>query len=105
MMGQNKKDAVPGEVKKTRIPKPGELIGEVITMLGNRRMNVRCSDGKTRLCRIPGKIRKRLQIKEGDFLLIEPWEIEKDTKGDILWRYSFQDVEWLTKKGFLKGLL
>lgn len=103
-MGQ-KKDTGVGEIKRVRVPKPSEFVGEVEIMLGNRRMNVRCNDGRTRLCRIPGKIRKRLRIKEGDLLLIEPWEIEKDAKGDILWRYSPQDAEWLSRRGFLNGIV
>ncbi len=73
-------------------------------MLGNRRMLVRCTDGHTRLCRIPGKIRKRIWIKEGYIVLIDPWEIQSDEKGDILWRYNKGQVSWLKRKGFLKKL-
>ncbi|MEA1924311.1 MAG: translation initiation factor eIF-1A [Candidatus Altiarchaeota archaeon] len=92
------------QIVRVRVPRDKQLIGEVEQMLGNRRMLVRCTDGHTRLCRIPGKIRRRIWIKEGYIVLIEPWEIQSNEKGDILWRYNKGQVGWLKRKGFLKKL-
>ncbi|MEM2918079.1 MAG: translation initiation factor eIF-1A [Candidatus Altiarchaeota archaeon] len=91
-------------VFRVRTPKKGEILGEVEQLLGDRRMLVKCVDGNTRLCRIPGKIRRRIWLKEGDIVLIEPWQVETNKKGDILWRYTYQQADWLRKKGFLKDL-
>ncbi|RLI93061.1 MAG: translation initiation factor eIF-1A [Candidatus Altiarchaeales archaeon] len=92
------------EIIKVRIPRKGQVLGEVEQLLGDRRMSVRCTDGNTRLCRIPGKIRRRIWIKEGNIVLVEPWKVQAKERGDILWRYTYQQAEWLEKKGFLKNL-
>ena len=92
------------QVFRVRTPRPGQLLGEVEQLLGDRRMMVRCTDGNTRLCRIPGKIRRRIWIKEGNIVLIEPWSVQSDKKGDVLWRYTIQQADWLEKRDYLKGL-
>lgn len=90
---------------KVRVPKGDrETIGVIEQLLGNRRMRVRCVDLKERLCRIPGKIRTRIRLKEGDYVLVQKWEIEKDKKGDILYKYIPREVEWLKKNGYIKGI-
>ena len=53
-----------GEIIRVRMPRRGQVLGEVEQLLGDRRMSVKCTDGHTRLCRIPGKIRRRIWIKE-----------------------------------------
>jgi translation initiation factor 1A len=93
-----------GEVMRVRTPRPGQLLGEVEQLLGDRRMLIRCTDGYTRLCRIPGKIRKRIWIKEGNIVLIEPWSVQTNERGDIVWRYTNQQADFLEKRGYLKGL-
>ena len=96
----------PGDdaVFRVRTPRRGEILGEVEQLLGDRRMMIRCADGHTRLCRIPGKIRRRIWLKEGDIVLMEPWTVEADKKGDILWKYTYQQADWLRMKGFLREL-
>ncbi|MFH1721537.1 MAG: translation initiation factor eIF-1A [Candidatus Altiarchaeota archaeon] len=91
-------------IGRVRLPKKGEMLGEVEQLLGDRRMSVRCTDKNVRLCRIPGKIRRRIWIKEGNIVLIEPWEVQTHERGDILWRYTIQQADWLERKGFLKDL-
>lgn len=92
------------EVIRVRTPRPGELLARVIEMSGASRMRAECEDGKTRMIRIPGKLRKRVWTRVGDIILIVPWEIEKDTKANLEWRYTETQVEWLKKKGILKNL-
>ena len=58
-------------------------------------------DGKSRLCRIPGRLKKRLWVREGDIVLVEPWEYE-DEKGDVVYKYNPTQVHWLKKKGIYK---
>ncbi len=93
-----KKDTV--EEHKVRVPKEGQVVGEVLQVLGYTRMRVKCADGKERLCRIPGRVRWRMKIQDGDFVLVEPWEIEKD-KGDVIWKYEPNDVAWLKARHYI----
>ena len=67
-------------------------------------MRVRCMDGKTRICRIPGRLKRKLWIREGDVLLIEPWELCGDEKGDVIFKYKPIQVDVLRKRGILKQL-
>ena len=89
---------------RVRLPRKREMLGEVEQLLGDRRMTVKCTDGHTRLCRIPGKIRKRIWINEGNIVLVEPWEVQSTERGDILWRYTVQQAEWLRKNNHLEGI-
>ena len=88
---------------RIKIPRNNEVIGIIEQRLGGSRMKVRCLDGKTRICRIPGRLKRKLWIREGDLLLIEPWEFDND-KGDVIFKYQSNQVEWLKRKGYLKGI-
>jgi len=43
-------------------------------------------------------------MREGDIVLVQPWEFGGDEKGDILYKYRPNQVRWLEKKGFLSNL-
>jgi len=92
------------EIIRVETPKENQLLGVVLMLLGHGKFEVYATDGKTRICRIPGRVRRKLRIKEGDVVLIEPWEVSKDKKADILRVYTSTEVEWLKKEGFLKDL-
>ncbi len=87
---------------RIRTPRQGELFGVVLELHGGSRMTVQCEDGKTRMCRIPGKIRSKLWIKPGDVVIIVPWSVESDAKGDISYRYTAVQVDALRRKGLLR---
>src|SRR5437773_848513 len=55
------------EVVRVRMPrtKDGEILGIADQLLGASRVRVMCADGKSRLGRIPGKLKKRMWIREG----------------------------------------
>lgn len=91
------------EVIRVRTPRDREVLGMVEQRLGGSRMSVRCFDGKTRNCRIPGRLKRRLWVREGDMVLVEPWEFEAEKKGDVLFVYKKNQIEWLNTNGFLKG--
>lgn len=91
------------EIRRVRIPHEGQVLGVCEQRVGGARMKVRCLDGVNRVCRIPGRLKRRLWIREGDVLLIEPWELSKE-KGDVLFKYLPSQVKWLRKKGYLRGL-
>ena len=92
------------EVFRVRLPKGKETFGLLEQRLGGSRMRVRCLDGKTRLCRIPGRLKRKLWVREGDLVLVEPWEFSADVKGDVIFKYKGTQVEYLKRKGLLKQL-
>lgn len=92
------------EVARTRLPKEGEVFGIVEIMLGADKMRVFCEDGKTRICRIPGKMRKRIWIRVGDLVLIQPWKVQSEKRGDVIHRYTPTQANWLKRNGYIKNL-
>jgi len=80
------------------------VLGIVVQMLGYDRMKVKCADGYVRICRIPGKYKKRLWFREGDLVLVAPWDFQPKTKADVLWRYNKNEIKKLKELGYLKGL-
>lgn len=99
-----KKRGAGGEqpIFRVRLPRQGELLGIVTGIMGGGRMLVMCNDGKERMGRIPGKLKKRIWVREGDAVAIKPWEIEGDKKGDVMWRYHPNEKRWLHERGYLK---
>jgi translation initiation factor 1A len=91
-------------LNRTPVPKGREVFGIVEQRVGGSRMLIRCMDGKTRNCRIPGRLKKKLWVREGDLVIVEPWEFGGDEKGDVLLKYRKTQVEYLKQKGYLKRL-
>jgi translation initiation factor 1A len=89
-----------GQEIRVRIPhlKQGEIFGVADQLLGASRIKVMCADGKSRLGRIPGKLKKRMWIREGDLVVIRPWEFQ-DEKADILHRYTKTEASYLSRRG------
>ena len=90
------------EIRRVKIPRGREVFGTLDQRLGGSRMRVRCTDGKSRICRIPGRLKRKLWVREGDLVLVEPWEHGGDEKGDILFKYRQTQINWLKKNGYLK---
>ncbi|MBI5061471.1 MAG: translation initiation factor eIF-1A [Candidatus Aenigmarchaeota archaeon] len=86
---------------RVRTPRQGEVLGVVEGMLGANKLRVRCQDDKIRICRIPGRLRKRVWVKEGDVILVEIWQIQGDKFGDVAWKYTPTQVLWLRKRNIL----
>ncbi len=86
-----------------RTPRKGEVLGIVVQLMGGARMTVQCADGKERMCRVPGKIKKHIWVIEGDYVIIEPWSIEPETKGDVVYRYTKVQVDNLRRMGIIKS--
>lgn len=91
------------EVTRVRIPRKEnkEILATVESLLGASRVRLRCMDGVVRLGRIPGSMKKRTWLREGDIVIAVPWDFQ-DTKADVIWRYTRPQVNWLEKKGYLK---
>jgi translation initiation factor 1A len=88
---------------RLKMPQEGELIGIVVRIAGASKFNVRCADGNDRLCIIPGRLRRQFWIKENDVVIVRPWSIQGDERGDIVWRYSVMDMSKLRERGMLPG--
>lgn len=95
-------DVQPVQEQWVRLPKEGEILGVVMGVVGGGRLLIQCKDGKERMCRIPGKIRRNIWVREGDIVIITPWEIGGDKKGDIVWRYNKYQAETLRRQGHIK---
>lgn len=78
-----------GEYVRVKLPnkKKREIFGVVDQALGGGHLKVFCEDGKMRLGRIRGKLKKRMWMREGDLVIVCPWEFQ-DEKADILYRYT-----------------
>ncbi len=92
------------DIRRTPLPRDRQVLGICEQRVGGSRMKVRCLDGKNRICRIPGRLKRKLWIREGDVLLIEPWELGGDAKGDVVFKYKPHQADVLRRKGMLKSL-
>jgi|SRR3989339_1411730 len=93
-----------GMPTRVRTPRKGELIGVIVQRLGGNRMEVLCSDGKTRNCRVPGRFKRSMWLRPKDFVLVQPWP-DNDDKADVIFHYKNQGaLNQLRKRGFLDNL-
>jgi len=89
------------ELSEVVLPSANDVLGVAINLLGFDRVLVKCQDGNERLCRIRGKMKHRVWIREGDVVLVSSWDFQSDKRGDLIWRYVKSQAEWLRKKGHL----
>ncbi|MFQ6136835.1 MAG: translation initiation factor eIF-1A [Candidatus Hydrothermarchaeales archaeon] len=88
-------------VRRLRLPKNNEVFGTVEQMLGASKMLVRCKDDKVRIARIPGKMKRKIWIREGDVVIVQPWPVQGDEKGDVIWRFTKPQVNRLIRQGLI----
>ena len=88
-------------IQDLMLPATTDVLGVAVKMMGFDRILVKCQDGHERLCRIRGKIKRRVWIREGDIVLVSPWDFQSDTRGDIIWRYTRGQADLLRRKGYL----
>ncbi|HUV35264.1 MAG TPA: translation initiation factor eIF-1A, partial [Candidatus Desulfaltia sp.] len=82
-------------------PSENDVVGVVQKLLGFDRVLVKCQDGHVRICRIRGKMKRRTWIREGDIVLVSPWDFQSDERGEIFHRYTANQVDDLRRKGIL----
>ena len=92
------------EISRVKMPRGDETMGLLLARLGGSRCRVRCLDGKERICRIPGRLKRHLWVRENDIVLVKPWEFGGDEKGDIIFKYRPVQAKWLRQKGYLEDL-
>ena len=96
------------DVGPIRVLMPNIKINEMFAIadniLGGRRVSVICADGKTRMARIPGTLRRRQWVREGDLIIVWPWDFQ-DSKADVKHRYSKTQAIYLSRKGVLPEIV
>ena len=93
----------PEEFVRVKLPRGREVLGVIEQRVGGARMIIKCVDGKARNCRVPGRLRRALWLREGDVVIVEPWEFDNE-KGDVLFKYNPAQIDWLRKRGYLKTI-
>jgi len=88
-------DAVPITIDRL----PGQMIGRVVRILGNRNMLTYCNDKVLRICHICGKMKGRVFVATGDIVLISLRDFGEDTdRGDIIAKYPAEQHSSLKKE-------
>lgn len=88
---------------RVRLPRQGEFIGVIIQRLGGNRMEVNCSDGKTRNCRVPGRFKRSMWLRPKDTVLVQPWP-DDNLKADVIFHYKPGAIAQLRKNGYLANI-
>tara|TARA_B100000029_G_scaffold142939_1_gene138164 strand:- start:7469 stop:7984 length:516 start_codon:yes stop_codon:yes gene_type:complete len=97
-----------GSSDKIRVKLPNKKINEMFAIadqiLGGRRVKAVCEDGESRLARIPGKMRRRQWVREGDLIVVQPWDFQ-DEKANVCMRYTKTQSLYLSRKGVLPEIV
>jgi len=101
-MKHRKSNEEPQKITRVKLPRGREVLGIIEQRLGGNKMMVNCLDGKNRNCRVPGRLRRKLWLRPGDVVIIEPWELDHD-RGDVIFKYRLNQVAWLRKNNFLES--
>ena len=80
-----------------------EMFAVVTKLHGTDQILAMCEDGKERHVRIPGKLKKKVWIREGDVIIVRLWDFQP-IKADVVWRFLPLQTEKLRRMGLLKNL-
>ncbi|QSG06546.1 translation initiation factor eIF-1A [Halapricum desulfuricans] len=87
--------------KNLRMPSDKQVFAVVTRHEGGNHVRLQCQDGETRMGRIPGRMKYRTWINEGDVVIAEPWDWQ-DEKANVEWRYDEQDAQQLRQEGHIE---
>ena len=97
-----------GSGDRIRVPLPNRKVNEMFAIadeiLGGRRIRAVCEDGLSRISRIPGKMRRRQWVREGDLIVVQPWDFQ-DEKANVCMRYTKTQSLYLSRKGVLPDIV
>lgn len=88
----------PNDLKNIIFKEVDQEYAQVTALLGNCRLRLNCIDGKTRIGKIRGAIRKKTWISMNDVVLVSLRDFEDD-KCDVLHGYKPIQVIYLQKLG------
>ena len=104
---KNKKNT-PEPTENIRVTLPykpkGEMFAVAETFQGGSRLQLICEDGKRRMGRIPGKLRRRMWVRENDLLIVVPWSFQH-SNADVKFRYTPTQTSNLKRKGQIPEIL
>jgi len=93
-------------VNRYRMPdhRNREMFAIADELMGASKLRVMCEDGKSRMARIPGKMKRRMWIKPGDLVIVKPWDFQDD-KADVKYRYVRTQAVNLSRRKKIPELL
>ena len=91
-------------VGRVREPEGKEVLGVVLRKEGGGKYRVYCTDENERICRIPGSKKRGLFVKRDSLVLVKPWKIQGDEKGDVIHSYSNAETRWLEDRDYLDNV-
>lgn len=91
-------------IGRVREPEGKEVLGIVLRKEGGGKYRVYCTDENERICRIPGSKKRGLFVKRDSLVLVEPWKIQGDEKGDVIHSYSNAETRWLEDRDYLENV-
>ncbi len=105
---KSKKNQPPPDEANLRVKLPyrpkGEIFAVAETFQGGSRLQLICEDGERRMGRIPGKLRRRMWVRENDLLIVVPWSFQ-DSKADVKFRYTPTQTSNLKRLGKIPEIL
>ncbi|MEI7961219.1 MAG: translation initiation factor eIF-1A [archaeon] len=107
--GQQSTEQTPESIEagytRMRLPNHDDLeqFAVVTQLMGSNQIKAIGEDGVERQFRIPGKLLKKVWIRENDIIVVQAWDFQP-TKGNVVWRYLGNQVEWLRRSGKLAKL-
>lgn len=86
-----------------------QVYAKVLKKLGDCRFEIKCFDGLNRIGKVRGKMRKKIWIDVGDYILVSTRNLENEfvassevktetNKADIFHKYSVEEVRILKKE-------
>lgn len=91
-------------VGRVREPEGKEVLGVVLRKEGGGKYRVYCTDENERICRIPGSKKRGLFVKRDSLVIVKPWDIQGDEKGDVVHSYSNAETRYLEDEGYLDAV-
>ena len=87
-----------------RLPLPNKDNNEMFAiadrLMGGSRLHVICADRKSRMARIPGRMKRKQRVRAGDLVIVKPWDIQND-KADVIFRYRRTQATVLSRRKLL----
>jgi len=90
------------KITRVKLPRGKEVLGIIEQRYGGNKMRVNCLDGKERNCRVPGRLKRALWLRPNDIVIVKPWELDADKRGDIIFKYRPNQIAWLRRNGYLE---
>lgn len=93
-------------IRRYRMPdhRNREMFAIADQLMGASKIKAMCEDGKSRMARIPGKMKRRMWIKPGDLIIVKPWDFQ-DAKADVKYRYVRTQAVNLSRRKKIPELL